>query len=66
MTGTNEVWEFSAGSGALAEHVLQILPQIARFTIVDFLGSLRARQQHRLKAFEGRVRQAATLPDFWA
>ncbi len=62
-TGTNEVWEFGAGSGALAEQVLQTLPQIARYTIVDLSGSLRARQQQRLKAFGGRVHWASVLPD---
>ena len=62
-TGTSEVWEFGAGSGALAEQLLQVLPQITRYTIVDLSGSLRVRQQQRLKAFEGRVDWAAGLPD---
>ena len=63
-TGTSEVWEFGAGSGALAEQLLQALPQITRYTIVDLSGSLRVRQQQRLKAFEGRVDWAAGLPDY--
>ena len=62
-TGTNEVWEFGAGSGALAEQLLKALPQITRYTIVDLSGSLRVRQQQRLKAFEGRVDWAVSLPD---
>ena len=62
-TGTNEVWEFGAGSGALAGQILQALPQIDRYTIVDLSGSLRGRQQQRLKEFEGRVDWAASLPD---
>ncbi len=62
-TGTNEVWEFGAGSGALAEQILQALPQLTRYTIVDVSGSLRVRQQQRLKAFEGRVHWATSLPD---
>ena len=62
-TGTQSVWEFGAGSGALASQILQALPQIERFTIVDVSGSLRARQQQRLKAFEGRVFWATALPD---
>ncbi len=62
-TGTHEVWEFGAGSGALAEQMLQALPQVARYTIVDVSSSLRARQQQRLKAFEGRVHWATSLPD---
>jgi SAM-dependent MidA family methyltransferase len=62
-TGTREVWEFGAGSGALAAQILQALPQIERYTIVDVSGSLRARQQQRLQAFAGRVHWATTLPD---
>ena len=62
-TGTREVWEFGAGSGALAEQILQALPQIERYTIVDLSGSLRARQQQRLGAFAGRVNWASVLPD---
>ena len=62
-TGTAEVWEFGAGSGALAEQVLQALPQITRYTIVDVSGSLRARQQQRLSAFGPRVRWASVLPE---
>ncbi|MFN5348966.1 MAG: class I SAM-dependent methyltransferase [Polaromonas sp.] len=62
-TGERQVWEFGAGSGALAEQILQALPQDTRYTIVDVSGSLRARQQQRLTAFEGRVQWATTLPD---
>ncbi len=62
-TGTTEVWEFGAGSGALAEQLLQALPHVTRYTIVDVSGSLRVRQQQRLKAFEGRVYWATSLPD---
>ena len=51
-TGTNEVWEFGAGSGALAEQLitgLHALEQpLARYTIVELSASLRARQQERL------------------
>lgn len=62
-TGVTEVWEFGAGSGALAEQILQALPEITRYTIVDVSGSLCARQQQRLKAFEDRVHWATALPD---
>ena len=62
-TGTGEVWEFGAGSGALAGHILQALPHITRYTIVDVSGSLRARQQQHLQAFAGRVQWANVLPD---
>ena len=62
-TDAREVWEFGAGSGALAEQILQALPQITRYTIVDLSSSLRARQQQRLQAFESRVHWATSLPD---
>ena len=62
-TGVTEVWEFGAGSGALAEQILQALPRITRYTIVDLSSSLRVRQQQRLEAFEGRVHWATALPD---
>jgi SAM-dependent MidA family methyltransferase len=62
-TGVAEVWEFGAGSGALASQILQALPLITCYTIVDVSGSLRARQQQRLKAFEGRVQWVTSLPD---
>jgi SAM-dependent MidA family methyltransferase len=50
-TGVRQVWEFGAGSGALAEQILQALPHVTRYTIVDLSGSFRARQQQRLAAF---------------
>jgi SAM-dependent MidA family methyltransferase len=62
-TGTTEVWEFGAGSGALAEQLLQALPQVTRYTIVDVSGSLRARQQQRLSGFAEKVLWASTLPE---
>ncbi len=63
-TGTTEVWEFGAGSGALAEQLLQALgDKLRRYTIVDLSGSLRERQQQRLQAFAGKVAWAAALPD---
>ena len=65
-SGTNEVWEFGAGSGALAEQLLQALPQLARYTIVDISGSLRQRQQARLEslgAVADKVRWVSALPD---
>ncbi len=66
-TGTSEVWEFGAGSGALA---LQILTQLdamglsdTRYRIVDLSGSLRARQQDRLRAYGERVQWIDRLPE---
>jgi len=66
-TGTDEVWEFGAGSGALAEQVLGELAQRGqaprRYTIVDVSGALRARQQQRLAAHGAIVQWADTLPE---
>jgi SAM-dependent MidA family methyltransferase len=48
-TGTHEVWEFGAGSGALAAQLLTTLgEQITRYTIVDLSGTLRDRQHHSI------------------
>ena len=62
-TGTGELWEFGAGSGALALQLLQALgPKVRRYTIVDLSATLRARQQQTLAAFGGRVEWASALP----
>ena len=62
-SGTDELWEFGAGSGALALQVLDALgPQVARYTIVDLSGALRERQRERLAAHAGKVHWASELP----
>ncbi len=67
VTGTQEVWEFGAGSGALALQVLQALKAqgkaLSCYTIVDISGRLRERQQATLAAFAHCVHWAHTLPD---
>jgi len=63
-TATDEVWEFGAGSGALALQLLQGLGEgVRRYTIVDLSGSLRARQRERLAPFGERVRWLDALPE---
>ncbi len=63
MTQTDEVWEFGAGSGALALQVLEALgDQVKRYTIVDLSGSLRLRQQNLLHKFGDKVRWVDALP----
>jgi len=56
----HEIIEFGAGSGALAEQVLQALRAadvpLRRYSIVELAGSLRARQQARLARFGAQVR----------
>jgi SAM-dependent MidA family methyltransferase len=54
-TGVDEVWEFGAGSGALAEQLLNVL-DVRRYSIVDVSGALRQRQRERLAPFGERVR----------
>ena len=63
VSGTNEVWEFGAGSGALALQILQALPHLQRYTIVDVSGSLRQRQQETLAGFADKVHWADALPN---
>jgi SAM-dependent MidA family methyltransferase len=63
-TQTSEVWEFGAGSGALARELLDALgEQVTRYTIVDLSASLRERQQRTLEAFGDKVRWVDALPD---
>lgn len=63
-TGTNEIWEFGAGSGALAEQLLYALGDaVQRYTIVDLSASLQERQREKLAAFAGKVRWVQELPE---
>jgi SAM-dependent MidA family methyltransferase len=66
-TGVDEVWEFGAGSGALAGQLMAALDAagtpLSRYTIVDLSGSLRERQQARLAAYGERVRWVQALPE---
>lgn len=62
-TGTDEVWEFGAGTGALAHQLLTSLgTKVRRYTIVDLSESLKARQRSRLVEFGDQVRWATELP----
>jgi SAM-dependent MidA family methyltransferase len=63
-THTDTVWEFGAGSGALALQLLEALGEkVKRYTIVDVSGSLRARQQTTLAAYIDKVQWVDTLPE---
>jgi SAM-dependent MidA family methyltransferase len=63
-TDTQEVWEFGAGSGALAEQLLYALGDaVDRYTIVDVSASLQERQRERLAPFAGKVRWLQELPE---
>jgi SAM-dependent MidA family methyltransferase len=67
QTQTTEIWEFGAGSGALALQILEALQAqgiaLTCYTIVDLSGSLRERQQAKLQKFGSLVRWVSNLPD---
>jgi len=72
-SGSREVFEFGAGSGALAEALLEALDAPApedddssppvTYTIVELSADLRERQQRRLARFAPRVRWLDAWPD---
>jgi SAM-dependent MidA family methyltransferase len=62
--GSAELWEFGAGSGALAAQLLAALGErVAQYTIVDLSGGLRAMQRERLAPWAPRVRWLDVLPE---
>jgi SAM-dependent MidA family methyltransferase len=64
VAGLQQVVEFGAGSGALAEQLLGVLGErVASYSIVDLPGDLRTRQQQRLAPFGERVRWLDALPE---
>jgi SAM-dependent MidA family methyltransferase len=66
-TGTNEVWEFGAGSGALAHQLLSELNrlgcEIKRYNIMDVSSTLKARQQSLLAEFGQQVSWLSQWPE---
>ena len=66
-TGTDEVWEFGAGSGALAQQLLSELKRlgcpIKRYNIMDLSSTLKARQQAKLAEFGKQVHWLSQWPD---
>ncbi len=68
-SGTDELWEFGAGSGALAAQLLDALAgmgqAVRRYRIVELSGVLRERQRERLVAHDAtlRVQWVDALPD---
>jgi SAM-dependent MidA family methyltransferase len=67
-TGTDQLWEFGAGSGALACSLLSELgDRIQRYTIVELSGALRDRQHARIQrehpGFAHKVVWADALPE---
>ena len=66
VTQTRQVWEFGAGSGALALQLLDALQAMGQpleaYSIVDVSGSLKARQQQTLAAHAPVVSWVSELP----
>ena len=63
-TATNEIWEFGAGTGALALQLLDSLgDDLDRYTIIDLSGTLRARQADTLLKYADKVRWLDSWPD---
>ncbi|HEX2546842.1 MAG TPA: SAM-dependent methyltransferase [Ramlibacter sp.] len=64
QTATNEVWEFGAGSGILAQQLLRELGErVHRYTIVELSATLRERQQEALREHGARVQWVSELPE---
>ena len=61
-TGTADVLEFGAGSGALARELLEAMPSAA-YRILEVSDDLRERQMRALSAFAPRVEWLDRLPD---
>jgi SAM-dependent MidA family methyltransferase len=58
------VWEFGAGSGALAEQLLSALGErVRRYAIVELSAALRERQRERLARFGEKVRWLDVWPE---
>jgi len=63
-SGTDEVWEFGAGSGVLARDLLTTLgSRVTRYTIIDVSGALRERQREVLRLHLDRVRWVDEWPE---
>jgi len=66
-TSTQEVWEFGAGSGALAHQLLTELKrlgcEVKRYNIMDLSSSLKARQQQLMAEFGNQVNWLSHWPD---
>ena len=67
VTGVDEIWEFGAGTGALALQILDALDALGvplrSYTIVDLSQPLKERQQATLQAHADRVHWVEALPE---
>lgn len=64
QSGVQEIWEFGAGSGALARQLLLGLgDQVQRYVMVELSGTLRQRQREHLADFASKVEWVGSLPE---
>ena len=64
LTGTDAVWEFGAGTGALAAQLLaELAPGLACYHIVDLSGTLAGAQRSRLAAWGEQVQWHSAWPE---
>ena len=62
-SGSDELWEFGAGSGALACQLLDALAgRVRRYRIVEVSAALRERQREATRAHAGKLEWLDTLP----
>ncbi|RQP26611.1 class I SAM-dependent methyltransferase [Piscinibacter terrae] len=63
-SSSDEVFEFGAGTGALALQLLQALgDRVRQYSIVDLSGTLREKQRQTLGALASKVRWLDALPE---
>jgi SAM-dependent MidA family methyltransferase len=66
-SGSDELWEFGAGSGALAAELLAALgDRVRQYSIVELSAPLRERQREATRAFADRIRWLDALPESMA
>lgn len=66
LTGTQDILEFGAGTGSLAESLLKTLPNFGfnvNYYILELSPYLRCEQQHRLSQYSPQVQWLETTPD---
>ena len=63
-SGSTEIWEFGAGSGALAEQLLGALGErIGAYHVIELSATLRERQALRLQRWAHKLRWHERLPE---
>ena len=65
--GSAEIWEFGAGSGALAAQLLEALgelgKEVAAYHVIELSATLRERQAQRLQPWAHKLRWHERLPE---